>query len=87
MAVHLRMDFRILELSGTLHILQCQRGSTSCEYGVEYNPKHAGALVRAIHDLRSHTCTPIQSDGLSKPPQVVDIRRAIQGTQRLRSGS
>jgi hypothetical protein len=87
MAVHLRMDFRILELSATLHILQCQRGSTSCEYGVEYNPKHSGALVRAIHDLRTHTCAPMGGAGLSKPPQVVDIRRAIQGTQQLRSGS
>jgi hypothetical protein len=87
MAVHLRMDFRILELSGTLNILQCQRSSNSCEYGVEYNPKHSGALVRAIHDLRTHNCTPMGAAGLSKPPQVIDIRRAIQGNQQLRSGS
>lgn len=80
MAVHLKMDFRILELSSTLHVLQCQRGKITCEHGVEYNPKQNGALMRAIHQLRGHTCspmetaTPARNPQTSKGPQIVDIR-------------
>ena len=87
MAVHLRMDFRILELSDTLHILQCQRNVTPCEHGVEYNPRQSGALLRAIRELRSHVCTPLEVQALSKKPQVMDIRRSIASANQLRSGS
>jgi hypothetical protein len=77
MAVHLKMDFRILELSNTLHILQCQRSAVTCEHGVEYNPKQAGALMRAIHQLRMHTCSPIEPPVPSKGPRVASIRRVV----------
>jgi hypothetical protein len=77
MAVHLKMDFRILELSSTLHILQCQRSAEACEHGVEYNPRHTGSLARAIHELRMHTCTPMESPAIGKGPRVVGIRRMV----------
>jgi hypothetical protein len=92
MAVHLKMDFRILEVSGTVHILQCQRGKITCEHGIEYNPKQSGALMRAIHELRGHTCSPMESETASrspriaKRPQIVDIRE-LGGAARLQNGA
>ena len=65
MAVHLKMDFRVLELSGNLSVLQCNRGDVECLYEVEFNPRLAGSLVAAIRRLRHHTCV----DCLKKPSQ------------------
>ncbi len=77
MAVHLRMDFKILELSDTLHILQCQRTADPCEHGVEYNPKQSGALARAIHDLRLHTCSRPTDRFPARRSEVIDIRQVV----------
>ena len=65
MAIHLKMDFRVLELAGNLSVLQCNRGDVECLFEVEYNPRLAGSLVAAIRKLRHHAC----ADCLKKPSQ------------------
>lgn len=56
MAVHLKMDFRVLELSGNLSVLQCDRGDAECIFEAEFNPRLSGSLVSAIRQLRLHGC-------------------------------
>ncbi len=65
MAVHLKMDFRVLELAGNLSVLQCDREDVECLFEVEFNPRLTGSLVAAIRTLRHHTC----ADSLKKPSQ------------------
>jgi hypothetical protein len=69
MAVHLKMDFRVVELTGNINVLQCNRGSESCLWEVEYNTKLGGALVQAIHKMKLHTCeSPVVSQPKSARP-------------------
>jgi hypothetical protein len=56
MAVHLKMDFRVVELAGNLSVLQCDRGDADCIFEAEFNPKLSGSLVGAIRQLRLHHC-------------------------------
>lgn len=84
MAVHLRMDFRILELSRSLHVLQCERNADiPCPHEVEYNPRQPGALARAIHQLRLHTCQNEAAPGTGerKSPVAFMARRPITATR------
>ena len=73
MAVHLKMDFRVLELAGDLSVLQCNRENPDCMYEVEFNPRLAGSLVAAIRKLRHHTC----ADCLKKPSQSQPASRIL----------
>lgn len=73
MAVHLKMDFRVLELSGNLSVLQCNRGEVECLYEVEFNPRLSGSLVAAIRNLRHHTCADCQK----KPSQSQPAPRIL----------
>ena len=67
MAVHLKMDFRVVEVVGDLSVLQCDRGDASCMYEVEFNPKLAGALVGAIRQLKIHRCEEAHATARKSP--------------------
>ena len=56
MAVHLKMDFRVLELAGNLSVLQCDRGDADCVFEAEFDPCLSGSLVAAIRQIRLHQC-------------------------------
>jgi hypothetical protein len=56
MAVHLKMDFRVLELAGNLSVLQCDRGDADCVFESEFDPRLSGSLVAAIRQIRLHQC-------------------------------
>lgn len=78
MAVHLKMDFRVVELAESLSVLQCDRGDASCMYEVEFNPKLTGSLVGAIRQLRIHRCeeTPATSRKSPRTSQMLSSTEA-----------
>jgi len=61
-AVHLKMDFRVLELAGNLSVLQCDRGDANCVFEAEFNPRLSGSLVAAIRQIRLHDCAEHRTD-------------------------
>ncbi|HVJ07470.1 MAG TPA: hypothetical protein VM554_03745 [Acidisarcina sp.] len=73
MAVHLKMDFRVVELAGNLSVLQCDRGDASCLYEVEFNPRLTGSLVGAIRQLRTHRC----GEAHAASPKSTSARRIL----------
>jgi hypothetical protein len=74
MAVHLKMDFRVVELTRGTSVLQCDRDSGrhgSCRFEVEYSNKTPGALVQAIHSMKLHNCEAAASTHKPKSAQAV----------------
>jgi hypothetical protein len=81
MAVHLKMDFRVVELAGTLSVLQCDRGDAECLFEVEFHKHQSGSLVSAIRQMRNHHCEQNLKRPVTSHPEsrVLSYPKAYQG--------